>query len=203
MSRDYDLTEQGMRRFLEDFMPPRSDESAGELVWFDPLITVDSEDKEQEGVVCTCWHIFPDGQPVYRLEIDPERERALLAFRSHIPLDAPLFRAELLDALNAVNFLMEPAHFALDDHDNTPVLRFLYAIPIEETPIPYKRLQRMMLDTILWVSSLTPELKAVAQGRLAVDTFIQWLHEHSDRLFEGAIDERIRWWLEHRHEPLT
>lgn len=203
MSKRYEMTAQGMKRFLGDLKSLYLDEDAKEFVRFDPPIIVTSEDDEQEGVVRTCWHMFPEGEPVYGLEIDPERERALLAFRSHIPLDAPLFRAELLDALNAVNFLMEPAHFVLDDHDSTPILRFLYAIPVEETHISYEHLLRMMLDTMLWVSSLAPELKAVAQGQLAADTFIHWLYEHSDRLFEGARDERIRWWLEHRHKPLT
>lgn len=203
MNGYYEPTAQEMKRFLEDLQTPRREGEVAYPVWFDAPIIVTSEDAEKEGVVRTCWHMFPDGEPVYGLEIDPERERALLAFRSHIPLDAPLCRAELLDALNAVNFMMEPAHFALDDHTDAPILRFYYAIPVEQTPIPYERLHRMTLETMLWVSSLAPELKAVAQGQLSPDVFVHWLYERSERLFEGAVDERIRWWQEHRHRPLT
>lgn len=198
----YNPTVPDLKRFLVDLANPRSED--GEVaVWFDVPCVVRPESGEQEGFVQTRWHMFPDGAPVYVLEIDPERERGLLAFRSHIALDATLYRAELLDALNTVNFLMESAHFVLDDHADTPILRFYYAVPVEDAPIPYERLHRMTLETMLWVSCLVPELQAVAQGQLAVEAFSHWLYEHSERLFKGAVEERIRWWQENRHELLT
>lgn len=196
MNKHYEPTAQGMKQFLEDLSSP----SFMGALPFESRLTVPvivcSESGEREGVVRTHWHLFPDGAPVYMLEIDPEHERQLLAFRCHIQLPETLFLDELLSALNEVNFLMEPAHFTLDNHTNPPTLRFYYAIPTDDATFSFEQLKRMTIETMLWVSCLTPELIQAAQGRLDPAAFHQWLHEHHDRLFTGAAEERLRWWLE-------
>ncbi|MEN3000508.1 MAG: hypothetical protein ABDI19_01550 [Armatimonadota bacterium] len=163
-------------------------------------VEVRLETGEREGKVYTRWHLFPDGAPIYTMEIDPEHERQLLAFRCrNLPLvetGTPLARPELLDAINSVNLLMEPAHFFLDDGHGEPTLNFIYTVPADNNHFSYEQLKRMAIETMLWVSCLVPELQRVAQGAMSPEAFLHWLQERSEQLFKGSADERMRWWLE-------
>lgn len=184
----YTLDTRSLEAFLREFLPQLSARS----------LEVHEEFDDQEGVIYLRWIALPDGEE-YTLEIDPEHNRTVLAFRCrNVPLintGDSFFHEPLLDALNAVNLRLEQAHFFLDEGVNPPVVTFVYALPVDENTLTYAQLRRMLLETLHWVSCITPPLRRVARGRLSYSEFVQWLDERPEYFFQSVIGENIQAWV--------
>ena len=207
MGKSYSLTAVDIERFCRDFVAQERQLEQLSLRILDSSLDIRSEFGEQEGKVV--FLIGVNDKPLFTMEVDPEHERRLIAFRTHVPLPTPYcldaspeapveISADLLSALNEVNYFLETAYFTAATDNDQLTLHFFYAIPANDAPFSYNLLQRIMLETLLWVVKIVPMLERVAYGALCYDEFRTWLHEHCVHLLEGSVEERLRWWIEHK-----
>jgi hypothetical protein len=159
---------------------------------------------EREGKLVLHWHLLDEGYPS-RLEIDPEHDRTpcpLLVFRNFLSLEqsperplSEVRHSELCAGINELNYLMEEGHFYYDTHHQPPTVVLVVLIVCADGTITESIVRDYLYRALLLGAWFVPQLSALAQVRISVDEFNQFVHDH-ESLFREVVEERVRLLME-------